>query len=104
SLLGVVLIILELIFDLIAVDTACGVDLVDSDLRAVLYCDTVNSSASCARSHSADLKCSAVRCLSAFCVACSLSCISSCFCVACSLSCISSCFCVACACCCRRFF
>ena len=42
--LGVVLVILEIKLDLVSVDTAVSVDLINSDLCAVLNCETIYSS------------------------------------------------------------
>ena len=57
SLLCVMLVILEVIVDLISVDSACLVDLVNCDLNTVLYSISVDSSAAGNRAGSADLKC-----------------------------------------------
>ena len=59
GLLCIVNIVLELEVYLVAVDTACCVDLLNSHLSCVLYSLTVNSSAACDRTDTADLEGSA---------------------------------------------
>ena len=51
------LVILKLICDLISVDTASFIDLVNRKLDTVLYCRTINRRISCCRSDTSDLKC-----------------------------------------------
>ena len=50
------LVILEIKFDLVSVDTAVSVDLVDCDLCAVLNCETIYSSCTCYRADTTDLE------------------------------------------------
>ena len=55
--LRVILVILKTILNLRTVDTACLINLINSDLRAVLCRITINRRCSCCRSDSADVKC-----------------------------------------------
>ena len=50
------LVILEIKLDLVSVDTAVSVDLINSDLCAVLNCETIYSSRACDRADTADLE------------------------------------------------
>ena len=50
------LVILEIKLDLVSVDTAVSVDLINSDLCAVLNCETIYSSRACYRADTADLE------------------------------------------------
>ena len=56
SLLGITLVILEVVIDLVSVDSACSVDLVNSDLNTILYSGSVDSGSSGNRSDSANLE------------------------------------------------
>lgn len=56
------LVILEIKLDLVSVDTAVSVDLINSDLCAVLNCETIYSSRACDRADTADLEYFAGRC------------------------------------------
>ena len=53
------LVILEIELDLSTIDTACCVDLVNSNLSTTLYCQTVQSSTACHRADTTNLKCCA---------------------------------------------
>ena len=56
------LVILEIKLDLVSVDTAVSVDLINSDLCAVLNCETIYSSRACDRADTADLEYFVGRC------------------------------------------
>ena len=67
------LIILELEFDLCAIDTASLVDLLNSNFCTMLYSQTINCCASGYRANAADLKYSAICCCTAFACCCAFS-------------------------------
>ena len=50
------LIILELEIDLVAVDAAVSIDLINCDLCAVLNCETIYGSCTCNRADTTDLE------------------------------------------------
>ena len=50
------LVILEIKLDLVSVDTAVSVDLINSGLGAVLNCETVYGSCTCNRADTTDLE------------------------------------------------